>query len=620
MPLIFTIVLLAVPFAALSLFFKKRMYEIMPLVFFVVIAMGYVLSLFGVLKLLVYICQISWALSAGYIIYHIFKRKEFSVKSLVWDISILTAMLIFFWWISRGRYFESWDEFSHWGKALKGMYNSDMLYCMANSTHIFNEYPPGISILQYAVLKIMNFGFREDIAMFIQAIFYSSLIVYPANFFKHKISFFNIVSMGILLICPLTLFPSFYHYLLIDAGIGTVFAFILLCSFLQKPSALKSCNIAFACFVLSIMKASGTAFAVIALVVVVANEAFTKHPIDKKLIIYSSFATIFGKLSWSIFLKVNSVNLRWQASDLSVNSILSLFNGTAPEYRRQTITNFFGDIIGNPLYGNIVNFSYIQWGIVFLLLAILLVALTPRDNRKKIAISFAIVMSGGIIYTLSVLFAYLFTFDPVEAVMLASISRYLNTMLVGIIIFFISFILYAFSQKGTAAKAICAVGCTVILFLIASPSLKPVIKNIINAPLKAAQTANYRSQFSKAADKIKAIGTGEDIALYLISQNDMGLAQMVIEYELDPIKLPEQYTSIGTPYDDQDIWTKNYTQKEFEQLLYEKFDYIYLYNVDNKFATEYEELFGSEKLITNGNIFKIEKQSDKKVKFVKVDI
>ena len=46
------------------------------------------------------------------------------------DLIAFAGALALLWWICQGRRFLGWDEFSHWGLALKGMLLEDRLSCL----------------------------------------------------------------------------------------------------------------------------------------------------------------------------------------------------------------------------------------------------------------------------------------------------------------------------------------------------------------------------------------------------------------------------------------------------------------------------------------------------------
>src|SRR5699024_239614 len=81
------------------------------------------------------------------------------------DVIAFCGALALLWWICRDRCFIGWDEFSHWGLALKGVLLEDKLPCLTSIHEGFKEYPPAASLFQYILLKASGLGLREDAAL-----------------------------------------------------------------------------------------------------------------------------------------------------------------------------------------------------------------------------------------------------------------------------------------------------------------------------------------------------------------------------------------------------------------------------------------------------------------------
>ncbi|MEG3029075.1 MAG: hypothetical protein RR827_01590 [Oscillospiraceae bacterium] len=621
MPLFFTLGFILPPTVALSIYTKKRPLETVPLFFFATILYGYIFSLFNLLKLSVLAAVIICIASVGYIVVTLFKKKQIQIAPIVFDIGVIVALGMFLWWLCRGRYYEIWDEISHWGKALKGMCQNDMLYCLANPAHSFNEYSPSVSIFQYIAMECMPFGFREDISMFVQSIMYACLLTWPITRFKKGNIAFKIMAIPVLLLLPVTLFLKFYTYILADSGMGVIFGFLLLYYFLAQEDFTKYATLALGCFVLTLTKTAAVGFSIIVILVILVSEIAAKKNLKKAALlpIIITGATVLARFSWSTFLNVYGVNRRWTASDLNFGSIIALFNGTAPAYRLETVKLFFTNIFTDRVYGFIIKFSYMEWFILLIILAAAAIFMMKKEKRKTFTVAVGTFLLAIFLYTLSVLVSYLFYFSQGEALALASISRYLNPVLVAALVVLIGVLLCEISYKKWTAQLVGWAAALALVINLGSPSILPFFKTCATAPTQAAVTANIRRRFTDITRQLLPLAQDGLVNVYIVSQRDTGLAHLTFTYEMDPVTFPLHEASIGKRYEDWDIWTKFYTAETFEKELYDNFDYLCLFDIDEEFLAQFSGLFNEDSDIQNGNILKVEKLEGGKINLVRIN-
>ncbi|MEG1050190.1 MAG: hypothetical protein RSE24_06585, partial [Oscillospiraceae bacterium] len=90
-------------------------------------------------------------------------------------------------------------------------------------------------------------------------------------------------------------------------------------------------------------------------------------------------------------------------------------------------------------------------------------------------------------------------------------------------------------------------------------------------------------------------------------------------YEMDPVTFPMHEASIGQKYEEWDIWTKFYTAETFEKELYDNFDYLCLFDIDEEFLAQFSGLFNEDSDMQNGNILKVEKLQGGKINLVRIN-
>ncbi|MEG0021217.1 MAG: hypothetical protein RR728_11760, partial [Oscillospiraceae bacterium] len=320
--------------------------------------------------------------------------------------------------------------------------------------------------------------------MFVQSVMYACLLIWPIARFKKGNTTFKILSAAVLMLIPVTLFLKFYTYILADSGMGVIFGFLILYYFLAQEDGMKYGTLFFGCLVLTLTKTAAIGFSIIVILVIFTNEMLVKKSFKKAAFtpVLCLGGAMLAKISWSTFLKVYSVNLRWTASDLNFGSIIALFNGTAPAYRLETIKLFFDNIFTDRVYGFIIKFSYMEWFLLLIILAAAAVYMMEKEKRKSFAAAFGAFLLSIFLYTLSVLVSYLFYFSQGEALALASISRYLNPVLVAALVVLIGMLLWGISYKKLPIQLCAIAAAAVLLVNLGSPTILPFIETVPNAP------------------------------------------------------------------------------------------------------------------------------------------
>ncbi|MEA4862588.1 MAG: hypothetical protein AB7F40_06000 [Victivallaceae bacterium] len=67
----------------------------------------------------------------------------------------------------RGRCFQWWDEYSHWGLAARTLFETGLMPCFSPADFLFPDYPAGGALFQYLFLKTVSpAAFREWLAIY----------------------------------------------------------------------------------------------------------------------------------------------------------------------------------------------------------------------------------------------------------------------------------------------------------------------------------------------------------------------------------------------------------------------------------------------------------------------
>lgn len=270
--------------------------------------------------------------------------------------------------------------------------------------------------------------------------------------------------------------------------------------------------------------------------------------------------------------------------------------GDGADYQYKTIDAFVSALGSTPIAPYILNMCFMAWIVV--LIGIYIVILRINKNEKTLYTTCAIILGIGLMaWMVGLLILYVFTYSEYEATRVASFSRYSSTYLVGVLYFELSLIAIAESKrigktrkpKGHTISRGLNYGlmALVVLLVFLQPSKVWITHDQIQNAIDARSSLHKVSMYSELLDyKTNKIA--------FISQGDNGRNSEIARYELTPIRATRNYWSLGKPYSEEDIYTKNVTPEEWVAYLKkEGCDYVYLHAIDNQFIETYGELFSS---------------------------
>lgn len=589
---------------------NKKLIQAMPFCLLGIAAFQYLLGLFGLLSLGIWLLRALWLFCCCYLLFALFKKKI----SLLWLLSesaFPAVLAVFAWWLCRGRSFSNWDEFSHWGVALKGLFYENVLPSVSSFEDGFKNYPPIISVLQYSLSKAAGYGFREDIVLFVQALFSASLLAFPLRAVKSVLS--KGILLAALLLLPLILYPYFYTTTIMDGLLGVLFGFVLVVYVLEEQSRFKLALLFFASFTLCLTKNTGILFFAFAFVIMLVDILIKKQYSLKAFLplAFSAAGAAIGQISWQLHTSVNNVAQRWSVSSFSFTALFDLIFNGSPAYRAETVNNFFKNVAGDFNYGSVLHFPYIAWFAIFAAGIILMSRFAKIKDKSIINISW-LLCGGGVLYMLLTLGSYLFAFTEYEAVNVASISRYLNTFLAAILFFLLSALApvldnFNFKQAGAFAALY-----FVVWLLLVSPSPKNVLTDLISAPKASAVTSNNARVYSSAAQLMLSATSNNPQRVRVICQYDYGYTPIRLSYQLLPVSYKAGFSSIRTEETaTEDFWSEYHTADTLEKQLYENYDYVYIIYLNQLFTDNFSGLFENSDEIKEHTMYKINKDNGK---------
>ena len=315
---ILTIIIYAIMFAFL---FKKRIEQTIPISVIAIVLVVYIFGLFDNLKLGAIITGVMAIMQLAIILCILCKEKDYrkvinKIKNIITPgLIIYIALTVLFIILNKGRIFENYDEFNHWGKIIKNMFMYNSYGTNIESTIKFNEYPPFTAIFQYIFLCINN-QYHEDIVITAQCILYLSIIIpITKNLRWDKKIIKNIILFVLVIICmPVIFYSNFYLEILVDGIMGVMFGVCIFYLYEKEENlTFKYVKIFTMLTMLFLTKTTGIALGIVAILLLIINTVRQRKKIDVKKDIKNIMIVIMALtiiiLTW--YIKIKGTPKRW---------------------------------------------------------------------------------------------------------------------------------------------------------------------------------------------------------------------------------------------------------------------------------------------------------------------
>lgn len=513
----------------------------------------------------------------------------------------------------RGKLFDQWDEFSHWGDVVKASVDINGFSTNPASMSAFQSYPPGMQIFQYLLQRInitLGGSFSERRAYYSYDVF---LLCFMAPVFSKlslKSPFVSGAAVLSIMLLPTLFYKSAYYSLYIDLILSCVFGYGLytVLQFIESPDKFFILSICACCFILVLLKDVGILFS-ITLAVLYLRES---HISNKKWsIIAIAFSIIIPALTWKINVKLTKANEVFPLK-YDVVELWNVLCGGGKLYRQAVLKGFPRHLVSTTYsVGNTgISISYFTLLIVISLLSVYSVHRFLDNSRISAKQQRAILYFAPLfllIYTICLLVTYMFQFEEYEALHFASFERYLAIPLLGILLF----ILYIWLDIKTRKK-------NYIVFLILCVLLYSApIENIYSFLSRDVVNNSIitRSKYSVLDRKIKD-NVNSVSNIYVISQQDNGLDFWVMHYlfrpnivKINQLPMLPGYArggySIGKPYYEGDVWSSDISPEDLLAEWIDNYDYVAILHANEYLNEHYSSLFDS--VVHDNSIYYIDK-------------
>ena len=452
---IFWLVMTFFPFLSFSLLFmtawRRKWEEVIGLAFLASSLLLYVSGLFGSLEygiVALYILSVVSIAAAMYL----YDRRNMTVSDVlspavpVYGLLFLLVILN-----NRNTWFGAWDEYSHWGTAVKDMYYYNAFPAHMGSTVMLIRYPPFSALIEY-FFTYNNGLFSIDLLYIgFQMMLVSCLILLCKAAAKGKVRYL-LPAVLIIFTLPVSFFGAVFNDISADPLLAVLLAYVFICYYSEKMSLFNMLRIICGVSALTLTKEAGLALAGLACLVMLLDTCWKgvkeKNIVGKRMAwqFLPFLATGGSFISWQLYLRTAlnrtgagngaaGINSFADSSDLSVGGILNLFTGNGQEYQYRAVKNFFEELFREDTFA-LAGFPCSFAG---LLVSVLIIALLLSfvdfltDIRKRLILFGMLSALMGMAYALSLLFLCLFAFPASEAVD-PGIERYLGAWAGGVVL------------------------------------------------------------------------------------------------------------------------------------------------------------------------------------------
>ena len=576
----------------LSILFKKRIEQVIPISVVLISIIIYIAGLFDNLYAGVNVVTILAFIQMLFIIVSIIKKdKENKVKELVQNILtpgllIYTLLYVVNIFINQDRLFEDYDEFSHWAVIIKNMSMYNTYGTNAESVVRFNEYPPFTAVFQYLFVALQNI-FKEDIIIIAQNVVYFSIIIPITKNINWDKSLKKLLTiMPLVIFLPMIFYENFFLEILVDAILGVMFAYTVYSAFEDEEDILfKYLKILAGIIMLCLTKTSGIALALLALIIiaikVIINNRKNKNKLLRETIAITSVILITLILTVSWYVKVNNTEKRWD-----FNQYIETENGKQV-ILKEVSKSFWSAIL---LQQEITSRQFSVFNVVILFVCFYIFMARKLQNKEYNYYSIAMLISI-IVYSIGLLITYSTIFDVSEAHILACFDRYMSTILLAYAIFQMITLTQYESIKYTRNILLVI---SIILALIPVANIEEKYVRGKNYIITSNINRDIYTKIKKYEDNLETT----DKVLYIMGPKaKIEYLESLIEYEIMPLRIE---LSIAGHF-------KN--QKNFE-LLAKKYDYVYIYRIKDEDVEAIRGLF-ENKEVKKDTLYKVNTENDK---------
>ena len=521
----------------------------------------------------------------------LFLNKKFRYKfNITYGfIFIISSILFLYWNINTVNYayYSGVDDYAHWGRMMMQITSKNKLiefndtFATGNSAN----YPPAIALFQYIFSYFT--GYQRNIGTFGQGVLTLSALSVMFISIRQKFDQKNLILFSVLALfigSMVWIFGSGLHSLQADLLMGsTMGVSLLIYSFYKKEGATKAILLAApAILSLVLIKHIGILFAGFTLAVIVADTYFSNKKYFFRVLIYIVgvlIALLILRYTWTSHVLNSGMTI---SHSPQITTYLDVIRAFIPAY----MTDFQKIVINNYMhYLFLSHHSSTYWFIASLLLTFISFKISNNYEIEipKFAIFCFYLCFTAYLFVLLIL--YLFAFSDSEGIGVASATRYIKTMSLAMLIYFVGILMVLLDKaKLNLTNKI----LTAIIFLVLIlPNFGRILLDTY-ASFKNRPTQMDAYELEKMAEYTVA-RTLENSKIYFVWVDLSRDNSVFFRYGIYPRYSNQDCTSIKpiSSWKSKDDPSPCYlTFEQFEKII-SNYDFIYLASTTNEFMQNY---------------------------------
>ena len=588
---------------------------------------------------------------------YVINRKKTDLKELMspgfcifW---VVIALIVI---ANRNVWYGRFDEYSHWGLAVKDMFYYDTYAKHMNTTVLLPRYLPFVTLIEYYFVYFNGMYVESIVYIAFQIIMLCFSMILCSLVQKKSAVIFPAV-LGMICI-PIVFYYDISNCIYVDPLLGFVFMYVLICYFTKKDTAFSQFQIILGLIALVLIKDMGIVLAGLAGTAFMADKVWhnikTHQKVFRQLLFPTACVavTLLTWISWQIFMSipisvkeeiavadkvtvsqidetadsqtvVQNVSFQGtvEASGLSINGIVDLITGNGSDDQKQIIKNAVVTVFDNDMYyaGNI-GFSYIDIIAGCALMTGFLVLLGFwRQEHEKMLHLITLISTVGIIYCGVLCIMYLFAFSVSEALKLKSMDRYLASFLMAEVMIIWYCILDELSHR------ISNKGKVKIISLLLSGVLIIVlpIKNLVVKNMDRSITADMVYWYEETEEIFRSFAKRGEYSAFECANGVAAGAEsyFIFRNAVSPLIAPRSYLNIVSSVEmatgqcqwyletgiDTSIRAAVVEVEEWTSYL-AGCDYLFILHADDFFVNSYQSVFEQPETICNGSIYQVVKE------------
>jgi hypothetical protein len=548
-----------------------------------------------------------------------------SIKEL-FNLPVVVFLTLTAWTFkhSQRMQFTEWDEFTHWGYIVKAMNFYDVLGPNSPTQLNSPEYPPGLAVLSYLVVKIGGNWDEGDVIWAYQLLFISILIPIIKHFnFKKMISF--LFSFALLIFGSIV-FYDLFKTIYSDPILSIIFGFALFLATSKETvtSRFIFINLLIVSISMMLIKDIAIYFALLPILIITIRKFRIEKAMNysiSTLLVRSSYRITFSfiliiatRFIWS---RYASNGISKGATDFSTEADKLISGGVFQNPNYESIKTVFLDRVMNGGSLGIAGFELNTFGWILIIGSLLgLLVFTqksPRDRADELWNS-SIIFFGAFGYLLVLFMVYLVVFSGANATGLTSYERYASSYFSGIIFYLAARSVALVSATSSESSA--EMKTQELMSGIQLPSIGVFLAILLMFQSPAGHVTVYvskpnqysdalRGNFTNIKNKIRYAEFTQEDRVWIITQHLVGFEFYLIQYEALPASVGRIPFSLGSPNGPGDIWTEPKMTLSAWDVALDNYDYVVMYRSTDSFIAEFGSLFEDPGTLVEQGIYRV---------------